>query len=52
MLAEMGVPVLIVVLAVILARFAWVYVSDGALMLLRKLGVTRFHPLGWPMPRY
>ncbi|HDR9482928.1 TPA: Na+/H+ antiporter [Burkholderia aenigmatica] len=46
MLAQMGVPVLIVVLSVILARFAWVYVSDGALILLRKFRVTRFHPLG------
>jgi monovalent cation/hydrogen antiporter len=46
-LTTMAMPVLAVVLAVLLARFAWVFVSDGLLMLLSRSGLRRARPLGW-----
>lgn len=43
---QMGAPVLIVVVATTLARFAWVYGSDVTVSVLHRLGLTRTLPLG------
>ena len=42
----MALPVLGVVAAVVLARFAWVFGSDAVLALLHRAGVTTRRPLG------
>jgi monovalent cation/hydrogen antiporter len=47
LLTTMAMPVVAVVLAVLLARFAWVFGSDGLLTLLRRAGLRRARPLGW-----
>jgi CPA1 family monovalent cation:H+ antiporter len=44
--STMLVPVLGVVAAVILARFAWIFGSDGLFVLLRATGVHSARPLG------
>ncbi|QNQ10438.1 Na+/H+ antiporter [Sphingomonas alpina] len=44
--ATMAVPILGVVLTVVLARFVWVFGSDGLLSALRGLGLKRARPLG------
>ncbi|NBB16838.1 Na+/H+ antiporter [Caulobacter sp. SLTY] len=36
-----------VVATVVVARFAWVFASDGVIALGRKLGFVRLKPLGW-----
>lgn len=41
-LSQMTGPVLAIVLAVIVGRFVWVYVSEGLLLLLSALGLKRF----------
>lgn len=46
-LSSMAGPVLGVVFAVLVARFAWVFASDALLALLRRAGATRARPLGW-----
>jgi CPA1 family monovalent cation:H+ antiporter len=46
-LATMTLPILGVVLAVTIVRFAWVFGSDALLVGLRMVGVTRARPLGW-----
>ena len=46
-LTTMAVPVLGVVLAVLLARFVWVFGSDGLLAALNRGGLRRARPLGW-----
>jgi CPA1 family monovalent cation:H+ antiporter len=43
----MAVPILGVILAVLLARFAWVFGMEGALSALQRAGVKRARPLGW-----
>lgn len=43
---QMAAPIGIIVLALTLARFAWVYGSDAVIWLQRKLGRGRFEPLG------
>lgn len=43
----MAGPVAAIVAAVLLARFAWVYGSEGLLTLLRRAGLGRARPLGW-----
>jgi Na+/H+ antiporter len=45
-IGEMGVPILIIVVAMTAARLAWVYGSDAVVLLLRGLGLTRRPPLG------
>lgn len=45
-LAQMTGPVLAILLALTLARFAWVFGSDGVIRLLRVAGVRRYAPLG------
>ena len=46
-LTTMAGPVLGIVAAVLLARFLWVFASEGALTLLRRAGLARARPLGW-----
>jgi CPA1 family monovalent cation:H+ antiporter len=46
-LTSMAAPIAGVVLAVMLARFAWVFGSDAILASLRRIGVRRARPLGW-----
>jgi CPA1 family monovalent cation:H+ antiporter len=45
-LDEMAVPVLLILLALTLARFLWVFGSDAVVLLLRKIGLRRYTPLG------
>lgn len=45
-LEQMAVPVLSILLALLLARFAWIFLSDGAISLCRLLGMRRYTPLG------
>jgi Na+/H+ antiporter len=42
----MAGPVLLIVLAMTLARFAWVYGSDMVIVALRTMGVRRYTPIG------
>ncbi|WP_395683610.1 Na+/H+ antiporter [Dokdonella sp.] len=42
----MGAPSLAVLVALILARFAWMYGSDGVIRACARLGVTRHAPIG------
>lgn len=44
--ADMAGPLLAVVLALILARFAWVFAADTVVRSLRRLGISREEPLG------
>ena len=46
-LATMALPVLGVVAAVLMVRFAWVFGSDALLSLLARAGLRRACPLGW-----
>ncbi|MET0291461.1 MAG: Na+/H+ antiporter [Steroidobacteraceae bacterium] len=43
---EMALPILVILLALTLARFAWVYGSDAFISLQRLLGFKRYHPVG------
>ncbi len=43
---EMGLPILFILLALTLARFAWVFGSDVVISLCRTLGMRRYAPLG------
>lgn len=43
---QMAVPVAVIVLALTLARFAWVFGADALVMLRRALGSRRAEPLG------
>jgi CPA1 family monovalent cation:H+ antiporter len=47
LLTDMAAPVAAIVLAVLLARFLWVFGSDWALAGLRRAGLRRARPLGW-----
>jgi monovalent cation/hydrogen antiporter len=44
---DMAVPILWVILAMTLARFAWIFACDGIIALRRKLGWRRFETMGW-----
>src|SRR6478736_6655564 len=44
---QMAVPILWIVLAMTLARFAWIFASDGVNLLLRKLGWRCTEAMGW-----
>jgi CPA1 family monovalent cation:H+ antiporter len=44
---HMTVPILWVLLALTLARFAWIFACDGVIALRRKLGFRRFETMGW-----
>ena len=43
---QMGGPVLLILLTLLLARFAWIFLSDGVIGLCRLLGVRRYTLLG------
>lgn len=45
-LENMTVPVLVILLTLTLARFAWVFAADGVIRLLRAMGVRRYTPIG------
>ena len=45
-IATMGVPSLVVLVALILARFAWMFGSDLVILLCARLGASRHTPLG------
>jgi Na+/H+ antiporter len=45
---DMAVPILLILLALTLARFAWVFGSDLVIALCRNLGIARYAPLGVP----
>jgi Na+/H+ antiporter len=46
-LTSMALPILGILLAVTLARFAWVFGADGLLAAARRVGLKRARPLGW-----
>jgi CPA1 family monovalent cation:H+ antiporter len=46
-LMTMAVPLIGIVAAVLLARFAWVFGSDSLLFMLRRAGLKRARALGW-----
>jgi CPA1 family monovalent cation:H+ antiporter len=46
-LTTMAAPVIGIVAAVLLARFAWVFGSEAVLTSLRRAGLGRARPLGW-----
>ena len=43
---DMALPLLAILLALTLARFAWVFASDGVVHILRRIGIGRDAPLG------
>lgn len=43
---QMGGPVLMILLALLVARFTWVFLSDAVIGLCRLLGMRRHRPLG------
>ena len=43
---QMGGPVLLIVLALLLARYFWIFLSDAVILLCRMLGIQRYTPLG------
>jgi monovalent cation/hydrogen antiporter len=43
----MTVPILLIVLGMTVARFAWIFACDGVIALRRKLGWRRFETMGW-----
>ncbi len=42
----MAIPVLLIVMAVIVARFVWVFAADAMVTVLRRIGWTSARPLG------
>jgi CPA1 family monovalent cation:H+ antiporter len=47
-LATMGGPILMILIALTLARFAWVFGSDLVITLCNALGLKRYKPIGAP----
>ena len=45
-LHDMALPIVAILVMLTVARFAWVFGSDGVIRLLRLLGVRRYVPLG------
>jgi len=43
---QMAVPVLVILAALTLARFVWVFGSDAVILALRGFGIRRYAPLG------
>lgn len=43
---QMGSSILWILLALLVARFAWIFLSDAFIQLLRALGIKRYTPLG------
>jgi monovalent cation/hydrogen antiporter len=46
-LDDMAAPILWIVLAMTLARFAWIFACDGIIALRRRFGWRRFETMGW-----
>jgi CPA1 family monovalent cation:H+ antiporter len=44
---HMSVPILCILLAMTLARFAWIFACDGVIALRRRFGWRRFETMGW-----
>ncbi len=44
---HMTAPILWILLAMTLARFAWIFACDGVIALRRKFGWRRFETMGW-----
>jgi CPA1 family monovalent cation:H+ antiporter len=44
---QMSVPIAWILLAMTLARFAWIFACGGVISLSRKLGWRRFETMGW-----
>lgn len=44
---QMAMPILWIVLALTLARFAWIFACDGITWINRRLGYRRFETMGW-----
>lgn len=44
---HMAVPILWIIVALTVARFAWIFASDGVIALGHKLGLRRFPTMGW-----
>jgi CPA1 family monovalent cation:H+ antiporter len=42
----MAIPVLLIVMAVIVARFVWIFAADGVVTVLHRIGWTSARPLG------
>jgi Na+/H+ antiporter len=45
--ATMGLPILVILIALTLARFAWTFGSDFVIRLCNLLGLDRYRPLGF-----
>ena len=45
-IATMGLPILVILVALTLARFAWVFGSDFLIKLCNVVGIDRYKPLG------
>jgi Na+/H+ antiporter len=45
-IADLGWPILVILLALTVARFAWVFGSDLAIRLCNMLGIKRYTPIG------
>ena len=43
---QMGGPILLILVALLLARFAWIFLSDAIISLCRLMGMKRYLPLG------
>jgi monovalent cation/hydrogen antiporter len=44
---HMTVPILLILVALTVARFAWIFACDGVIALRRKFGWRRFETMGW-----
>jgi CPA1 family monovalent cation:H+ antiporter len=44
---DMAVPILAILLALTLARFAWIFACEGWLVVQNALGYQRYEPMGW-----
>src|SRR6187549_2700529 len=44
---NMTMPILWILVALTLARFAWIFACDGVILLRRKFGWRRFETMGW-----
>lgn len=45
-LEQMAVPIALIILAMTLARFAWIFATDGLIALQRRIGWKRYRPIG------
>ncbi|MGV3770995.1 MAG: Na+/H+ antiporter [Sphingobium phenoxybenzoativorans] len=45
-MGQMAVPVLLILVALVAARFVWVFASEGVIHALRAMGLRRYRPMG------